>query len=109
MNLIEIKRKLQTAEYDFLRNNENLGNNIILLGLGGSYAYRETEYNLLMEIRNGKYLDDSKQPTKEFYELVDKLEKRLEYDKKNTILPDQVDMNKVNDFVASVNEKVCFN
>ena len=62
-----------------------------------------------MEIRNGKYLDDNRQPSTEFYGLVDELEKRLEYDKKNTILPEKVDMNKVNDFVASVNEKVCFN
>lgn len=39
MNLNEIKEELKTEKYDFLRNNEYLGNNIILLGLGGSYAY----------------------------------------------------------------------
>ena len=80
-----------------------------ILEKGEINTYRETEHDLLMEIRNGKYLDDNRQPTTEFYELVDELEKRLEYDKKNTILPEQVDMNKVNDFVASINEKVCFN
>jgi len=39
MNLNEIKDKLNSMEYDFLRNDEHLGNNIILLTLGGSYAY----------------------------------------------------------------------
>lgn len=35
----EIKKKLNNQEYDFLRTDEHLGENIILLGLGGSYAY----------------------------------------------------------------------
>lgn len=39
MTINEIKNKLKTEEYDFLRANEHLGNNIILLGLGGSHAY----------------------------------------------------------------------
>lgn len=39
MDLKEIKNKLNSMEYDFLRNDEHLGNNIILLTLGGSYAY----------------------------------------------------------------------
>lgn len=30
---------IQSKQYDFLRTNEHLGNNIILLGLGGSWAY----------------------------------------------------------------------
>lgn len=36
---MDFKQLLQTKEYDFLRTNEHLGNNIILLGLGGSHAY----------------------------------------------------------------------
>lgn len=39
MNLEQIKEKLQSNEYDFLRENPNLGNNIMLLTLGGSHAY----------------------------------------------------------------------
>ena len=39
MTIEEIKKKLAGSEYDFLRTNEHLGENIILLGLGGSYAY----------------------------------------------------------------------
>lgn len=39
MTINEIKNKIETDEYSFLRDNEHLGKNIILLGLGGSYAY----------------------------------------------------------------------
>ena len=39
MNIQEIKNKIKTEEYDFLRTNKNLGNNIIILTLGGSRAY----------------------------------------------------------------------
>lgn len=39
MTLEQIKNKLKTEEYDFLRTDKNLGRNIILLTLGGSYAY----------------------------------------------------------------------
>ena len=39
MNLQEIKQTLNSTEYSFLRENEHLGKNIILLGLGGSHAY----------------------------------------------------------------------
>ena len=35
----EIKNMINGPEYDFLRNIPHLGNNIVLLGLGGSYAY----------------------------------------------------------------------
>ena len=40
MNIVETtKKNLQTSQYDFLRTNPHLGNNIILLGFGGSIAY----------------------------------------------------------------------
>lgn len=39
MNRNEYINLLKSTEYDFLRTNEHLGNNIILLGLGGSHAY----------------------------------------------------------------------
>lgn len=38
MNLEQIKQTLQSDEYKFLRENEHLGKNVILLGLGGSHA-----------------------------------------------------------------------
>lgn len=36
---MDFKALLNTTEYDFIRNNERLGNRIMLLGLGGSYSY----------------------------------------------------------------------
>lgn len=36
---MDFKALLQTTEYDFIRNNERLGDRIMLLGVGGSYAY----------------------------------------------------------------------
>jgi predicted nucleotidyltransferase len=69
-------------------------------------TYREKEHDLLMDIRNGKYLDENRQPIPEFYEMVDDFEKRLEYAKENTSLPDNPDYKKINEFVASVNERV---
>lgn len=46
MTLDEIKQLLKTEPYDFLRNDQHLGSNIILLTLGGSHAYgTETEHS----------------------------------------------------------------
>ncbi len=53
-NTIEtvIKPKVfNSDEYNFLKTNENLGNNIILLGLGGSYAYGTNNENSDIDIR----------------------------------------------------------
>lgn len=51
MTLEEIKKELTTEKYDFLRNNENLGNNIIILTLGGSYAYGTNNEDSDIDIR----------------------------------------------------------
>ena len=36
---MEFEKLIASEQYDFLRKNEHLGSNIILLGLGGSWAY----------------------------------------------------------------------
>lgn len=77
-----------------------------ILEKGEIITFREKEHDLLMSIRNGEYLDENRQPISEFYELVDDLEKRLDYDKENTLLPDEVNMEKVNDLFAEINELV---
>lgn len=69
-------------------------------------TFRGKDHDLLMDIRNGKYLDDNDQPIPEFYEMVDEYEKRLKYDAENTSLPDNPDYHRINEFVASVNERV---
>ena len=69
-------------------------------------TYREKEHDLLMSIRNGEYLNEDDQPIPEFFEMVDELDKRLNYDKENTSLPDNPDYDRINEFVASVNERI---
>ena len=51
MNLSEIKSKLHSSKYDFLRSDPNLGENIILLGLGGSHAYGMNNENSDLDVR----------------------------------------------------------
>ena len=69
-------------------------------------TYREKEHDLLMRIRAGAYLNNEQQPTAEFFELVNTLEKRLNYAKENTSLPKNPNYNKINEFMMSVNERV---
>ena len=69
-------------------------------------TYREDEHDLLMDIRNGKFLDSNDQPIPEFFEMVDEYEKKLEYAKQNTSLPNNPNYKEINEFVASVNERV---
>lgn len=69
-------------------------------------TYREREHDLLMNIRNGEYLDKNQQPISSFYDLLSELEKRLEYDEKNTSLPETPDYQRINEFRMFVNEKI---
>lgn len=47
----EIKQKVASKEYNFLRENEHLGKNIILLGLGGSHAYGTNTESSDLDVR----------------------------------------------------------
>lgn len=69
-------------------------------------SYRAEEHNLLMSIRNGEYLDDNRQPTTAFYDLLNEYEKRFDYAKQNTSLPDVPDYKRINDFKMYVNERI---
>lgn len=77
-----------------------------ILNDGEIVTYREKDHDFLMDIRNGKYLDDNRQPTPEFFDIVDDLESKLDAAKQSTDLPDNPDYKKINEFVASVNERV---
>lgn len=72
-------------------------------------TYRLNEHDLLMSIRNGDYLDDNDQPTKEFYALVDKLEDRLSELSKITTLPEEPQYEKINKWMCEVNEHIVRN
>lgn len=80
-----------------------------ILENGKIVTYRSKEHDFLMDIRNGKYLDDNKQPIREFYDIVDELENKLNYWKEHTELPPNPDYNRINKFLASVNERIVIN
>ena len=164
---------LDRPEYGFLKNDPHLGQNIIFLTYGGSYAYgtnmervplreftgtmgelveitrnydkihhrnkkkddahlnkhamhlvrlylmcldilekeeivtyRESDHDLLMDIRNGRYQKADHTFNADFYDLLNDLEKRLDYAKQNTSLPEAPDLARIEAFQMEVNERV---
>mgnify|MGYP000962386773 CR=1 FL=1 len=68
-------------------------------------TYRGDDLPLLMSIRKGDYQLEDGTYRPEFFEMVSDFEKRLNYAKQNTSLPDNPDMKKVEEFVMSVNRR----
>ena len=77
-----------------------------ILERGEINTYRENDLPLLMSIRDGVYLDENRQPSEGFYALLEELDKRFDYAKKHTILPEKVDMNKVRELHSEINRMV---
>ena len=73
---------------------------------GKIIIYRKKDHDFLMDIRDGKYLDENKQPTKEFYDIVDEMENKLEYLKEHSPLPDNPDYKRINEFLYNANLQV---
>ena len=69
-------------------------------------TYREDEHDLLMAVRNGEYLDENKQPTKEFYEIVNEYSRKFDEAKRITILPAQPNYALINYIKAIFNEGI---
>lgn len=65
---------------------------------------RDAEHDLLMDIRNGKYLDSNRQPTSEFYDILNEYEKRFEYAKNNTSLPDKPNYKEIEEIQITANK-----
>lgn len=72
-------------------------------------TYREADHDMLMEIRNGKYMNPDGSYQQEFFDMVDALEKRMQYAKANTALPKAPNMKQVEEFVMDVNLKAVAN
>ena len=77
-----------------------------ILENGEIVTYREKDHDFLMEIRNGKYLDENRQPIAEFYEIVEEFEAKMQNAKETTALPENPDYKKIQEFVMSVNERI---
>lgn len=69
-------------------------------------TYRRDEHDLLMDIRNGKYLTENNQVRPEFFEIVDSYQKKLEEAKKNTSLPPKVDKNTIETLKMIINRGI---
>jgi len=77
-----------------------------ILNEGKVITYREKEHDLLMDIRNNKYLADDNQPTKEFMDMVDYYENKIKVCKESTNLPKSPDYNKINQLLFEVNKSI---
>lgn len=72
-------------------------------------TYREKEHDLLMDIRNGKYLIDNTTPTKEFMEMVEHYDRKLKEVAQKSKLPNNPDVDKINDLLYTINERIMCN
>lgn len=68
-------------------------------------THRRDDLDLLMHIRSGGFLQADGQFSKEFYVILGEYERRLETAAKNSPLPDNPDMEKVEAFVEKINRK----
>ncbi len=68
-------------------------------------TYRKDEHDLLMDIRNNKYLeDDHMTPTNEFEQLLADYTKRFDEAAKNTALPDEPYYDEINKLAIKINK-----
>lgn len=77
-----------------------------ILEKGQVITYREKDRDYLLEIRNGRYLDENDQPTDEFYDIVDKYEARLDELACKSKLPDNPDVEAINALRMKINRKI---
>lgn len=77
-----------------------------ILENGEINTYRADEHDLLLSIRRGDYQREDGTFRDEFYELVSDYEKRLDNAARNTSLPDEPDLDQVQEYVMQVNERV---
>ena len=65
-------------------------------------TYRDEEHDLLMRIRNGEFLDDNKQPVKEFYDMLDELDKELVEAYRSSKLPEEPRYKEIKELLYSI-------
>lgn len=78
---------------------------IDILEKGELRTHRTGDLELLMKIRDGGFWREDRTFDKEFYEILADYEARLEKAARNSFLPDNPDMEKVEEFVESVNRR----
>ena len=76
-----------------------------ILEKGKIITHRRDDLELLMKIRSGGYLREDGTFAEEFYEILAEYERKLETATRQSVLPDQPDMEKVEAFVEHVNRR----
>ena len=76
-----------------------------ILEKGEICTYREKERDFLLRVRDGLFFD-GEIPKKELYDYIEKLEKRLEYLKVYTFLPEKPDKERIDILRYFVNEGI---
>ena len=77
-----------------------------LLLTGEIHTKRVKEFDLLMDIRNGKYVDENNMPIKEFFEMVDDITADFEKAEKMSILPEVADMDAIENLRFEIYESI---
>lgn len=77
-----------------------------ILEKGEINTFRTGEHDLLMDIRFGKYQKSDGNFDDSFYDMLSEYEKRLHYAAENTVLPDEPDIDRVQEMVMEINERV---
>ena len=77
-----------------------------ILDKGQVITYREDDREYLLEIREGKYLDENDQPTDEFYDIIAGYEERLKESAERSTLPENPDMEAINKLRMKINRMI---
>ena len=79
---------------------------IDILEKGDIITYREKEHDLLMDIRNGKFMKADGTYNSGFYDLVNELFKRFTYAAENTNLPEEADKKAIQEMMMCFNRRI---
>lgn len=77
-----------------------------ILEEGEIHTYRTYDHDELMEIRNGKYVDENNQIDPTFFDMVDDLEAKLDVLKNTTKIPEKADIKAIMEYKMNINEKI---
>ena len=69
-------------------------------------TYRSADHDLLMDIRSGRYQREDHTFSSDFYDLLNSLERQLDYAKEHTSLPEMPDLVRIEAFQMEINERV---
>ena len=77
-----------------------------MLEKGQIKTFRDEDHDLLMDIRNGKYMGEDGNMKPEFYTMVKEIEDKCKAALETTKLPAKLDMKKIEEWVMSVNKRI---